>query len=65
MILISGLENRSKHLVICYRQLARYIGGEKYCSVARILPQFPDPVIVFGTLAGTPMKVIPNVLKLF
>jgi len=53
---LKGLENRSKHLVICYRQLARYIGGEKYCSVARILPQFPDPVIVFGTLAGTPMK---------
>jgi len=65
---LKGLENRSKHLVICYRQLVSYIGGEKYCSVARILPQFPDPVIVFGTLAGTPMKPPeyfsdPNILR--
>jgi hypothetical protein len=51
------LDNRSRCIVNCYRGSVKFLGSERFCGVARLLPQFPDPDIVFGVLAGTPIAV--------
>lgn len=54
---VDSLDNRSRLLVYSYRALVKLMGTERYSAVARILPQFPEPDIVFGSLAGTPVSV--------
>merc|ERR1719319_1502804 len=51
------LDNRSRCLVNCYRGSVKFLGSERFCGVARLLPQFPEPDVVFGVLAGTPISV--------
>ena len=52
-----NLETRSRCLVNCYRGLVQFLGSERFCGVGRLLPQYPEPDIVFGVLAGTPVQI--------
>ena len=51
------LDTRSRCLVNCYRSLIKFLGNERFCGVGRLLPQYPEPDIVFGVLAGTPCQI--------
>eukprot|EP00088_Acartia_fossae_P070277 TRINITY_DN935_c0_g1_i2.p1 TRINITY_DN935_c0_g1~~TRINITY_DN935_c0_g1_i2.p1 ORF type:complete len:641 (+),score=106.59 TRINITY_DN935_c0_g1_i2:69-1991(+) len=54
---ISGLDYRSRQLVNCKRGLAHFLGSDRFIGVARLLPHFPEPDLVFGVVAGTPTAV--------
>jgi hypothetical protein len=54
---LRGLDIRTKQLLFCYRALAKFLGGEQYCRVARLLPHFTEPDIVFGHIGGISMTV--------
>lgn len=54
---VQELDNRSRCIVNCYRGSIRFLGSERFCGVARLLPQFSEPDVVFGVLAGTPVQV--------
>ena len=34
-----------------------YLGNERFVGVARILPQFPEPDLVIGNIAGSALTV--------
>jgi len=54
---MDGIDNRSRLLVTCYRSLVRYLGHQRFAGVARLLPQFPEPDLVFGHIAGVAASV--------
>ena len=54
---LRSLDLRMKQLVTCYRSLAKFLGSEQYCRVARLLPHFDEPDIVFGNIGGITLTV--------
>merc|ERR1711915_1071412 len=55
---VKSLDHRSRLLVSCYRALVQIVGGNaRFAEVARILPHFPEPDIVFGNIGGNPVSV--------
>ena len=57
---LRSLDLRMKQLVTCYRALAKFLGSEQYCRVARLLPHFDEPDIVFGNIGGITLTVPDN-----
>eukprot|EP00092_Neocalanus_flemingeri_P034348 GFUD01037355.1.p1 GENE.GFUD01037355.1~~GFUD01037355.1.p1 ORF type:complete len:642 (+),score=139.80 GFUD01037355.1:77-2002(+) len=52
-----NLDQRSKHLINCYRAMTRFMGNEQYVGVTRILPHFSEPDLVFGNIGGNSLTI--------
>ena len=57
MMDMKKLELRMKQLITCYRSAAKFLGGEEYCRVVRLLPHFDEPDLVFGNIGGNSLTV--------
>ena len=52
-----NVDQRAKQLINCFRALVRFMGTEHYVGVARILPHFTEPDLVFGNIGGNCLTI--------